>query len=30
VKTYPPTKGDKERAWDIKEYYSLTMEETEN
>ncbi|GMX58441.1 MAG: hypothetical protein MCSN_0950 [Candidatus Microsyncoccus archaeolyticus] len=24
VKTYPPTKGDKERAWDIKEYYSLT------
>ena len=24
VKTYPPSQGDKERAWDIKEYYSLT------
>lgn len=25
VKTYPPTKGNKERSWDIKEYYSLTF-----
>ena len=24
VKTYFPSSGDKERAWDIKEYYSLT------
>lgn len=24
VKTYLPSKGDKEMAWDIKEYYSLT------
>lgn len=24
VRVYPPVKGDKERAWDIKEYFALT------
>jgi len=25
VKTYPPSRGDKERAWEIKEYCALTF-----